>query len=166
MDAFRRIAAGMCAAQVAMESQNQSSRAIDAGVTGARPLGRRMLRLFRWLLMTREFLFLLAAILVGGSLLASFYMDAWHWFQRSGALMVSIGAILSTRRPLGLMLERMTGDIAQVARTQTDASSYLSDAGELRTCVCGFLFVAVGTLIWAYGDLLGCLVHWDASCLN
>jgi len=23
----------------------------------------------------------------------------------------------------------------------------------------------MGTLIWAYGDLLGCLMHWDSSCL-
>ncbi len=116
--------------------------------------------------MTSWFLFLLAAILVGSSLLASFYMDAWHWFQRSGALMVSIGAILSTRRPLGMILESRTGDIGPQVHTRPEGSSFLSDTGELRTCVCGFLLIAMGTLIWAYGDLLGCLVHWNMSCLT
>ncbi len=151
-----------------MESQQQSSQTIGSNpaITSARFLGRYVLRPFRWVLMTSWFLFLLAAILVGSSLLASFYMDAWHWFQRSGALMVSIGAILSTRRPLGMILERMTGDIGPQVHTRPEGSSFLSDIGELRIRVCGFLFVAMGTLIWAYGDLLGCLVHWNMSCLT
>ena len=127
--------------------------------------GHYVLVAFRWMLTTSWFLFLLAAILVSISLLASFYTDAWHWFQRSGALMVSIGAILSTRYPLGLILDSMIGDSAQRIRNQSDGSAFLNNMGELRTCICGFIFVAMGTLIWAYGDLLGCLVHWDGSCL-
>ena len=151
-----------------MESQQQSSQTIGSNpaITSARFLGRYVLRPFRWVLMTSWFLFLLAAILVGSSLLASFYMDAWHWFQRSGALMVSIGAILSTRRPLGMILESMTGDIGPQLHARPQGSSFLSDTGELRTCVCGFLLIAMGTLIWAYGDLLGCLVQWNMSCLT
>jgi hypothetical protein len=43
--------------------------------------------------------------------------------------------------------------------------SFLSEPGELQTCVCGFIFVAMGTLFWACGDLLGCLVHWNSACL-
>jgi len=35
---------------------------------------------------------------------------------------------------------------------------------ELKACVCGFAFVAMGTMIWAYGDLLGCLLPWSSSC--
>ena len=118
-----------------------------------------LLLAFRWALTTSWFLFLLAAVLVGVSLLASFYTDAWHWFQRSGALMVSIGAVLSTRRALQLILEGMI--VSLVAKETIQAR----EMGELQTCVCGFIFVAMGTLIWAYGDLLGCLMHWDSSCL-
>ncbi len=120
---------------------------------------------FQWVVMTSWFLFLLTAVLVGISLLVSLYTDAWHWFQRSGALMVSIGAILSTRHPLSLILESMSGDINLRANTLTDGSAYLSDLGELRICICGFSLVAMGTLIWAYGDLLGCLLYWNSSCL-
>jgi len=120
---------------------------------------------FRWALTTSWFLFLLAAVLVGLSLLASFYTDAWHWFQRSGALMVSIGAVLSTRRALSLILEGMIGGSRPARSLSSSETTQTIDMGELQTCVCGFLFVAMGTLIWAYGDLLGCLLHWNSSCL-
>jgi len=120
---------------------------------------------FRWALTTSWFLFMLAAVFVGLSLLASFYTDAWHWFQRSGALMVSIGAVLSTRRALRLILEGMIDDGSSASSLTSGEVSRSSEMGELQTCVCGFLFVAMGTLIWAYGDLLGCLMHWNSSCL-
>ncbi len=120
---------------------------------------------FQWVISTSWFLYLLAALLVGTSLLVSFYTDAWHWFQRSGALMVSIGALLSARRALNLMLASMIIDIRPQDVVQSGERSFLTDTGELRTCVCGFFFVAMGTLIWAYGDLLGCLLHWNTSCL-
>ncbi len=123
-----------------------------------------LLRSFRWAVSTNWFLFLLAVVLVGGSLLISQYSDAWHWFQRSGALLVSIGAVLSTRRPLYLILEGMKGTQVADLPTGTDGDSLLNDPSELQACVCGFAFVAMGTMIWAYGDLLGCLLPWSSSC--
>lgn len=149
-----------------MESQplNTQASSRNSRITQARVHPRYLILLFRWLVTTNWFLYLLAAILVITSFLVSYYTDAWHWFQRSGALMVSIGAILSTRHALGLMLESMNGEIG--ARSQTDDSTYLNSIEELRTCICGFILVAMGTFIWAYGDLLGCLVHWNGLCLG
>ena len=120
---------------------------------------------FRWAVSTSSFLYLLATVLVGGSLLISFNTDAWHWFQRSGALLVSIGALLSTRRALALMLDALIdgNDLVQQVQGEQVADN---EAGELRTCVCGFLLVAMGTFIWAYGDLLGCLLPSQLSCLS
>lgn len=127
---------------------------------------RLVLPLFRWIVTTNWFLFLLAALLVGGSLLLSLYTGAWHWFQRSGALTVSIGAVLSTRRPLRLMLESLIGDEGPNGRYKASKLPPFSDPAELRTCLCGFALVAMGTLIWAYGDLIGCLAYWNAECLR
>ena len=126
--------------------------------------GYYLLLAFKWTVSNSRFLYLVAAVLVGGSLLVTLYTDAWHWFQRSGALLVSIGALLSTRRALGLMLESMIYG-GKLAQSQQDETAAAYRASELQTCVCGFLFVAMGTLIWAYGDLLGCLLSWDLSCL-
>jgi len=119
---------------------------------------------FRWAVSNSRFLYLLAAVLVGGSFLISFHTDAWHWFQRSGALLVSIGALLSTRRALALMLDSLVNgsDLAQQVQGEQITTN---EAGELRTCVCGFLLVAMGTFIWAYGDLFGCLLPSQLSCL-
>jgi hypothetical protein len=126
---------------------------------------QHLLLWIRWALTTSWFLFLLAAGLVGVSLLASFYTDAWHWFQRSGALMVSIGAVLSTRPALNLILEGMIRGSTPAESLASGETTQAIDMRELQTCVCGFLFVAMGTMIWAYGDLLGCLLQWNSSCL-
>jgi len=150
-----------------MAPQNLSSQAVsgESGFSVNTFPAQYLLPWFRWALTTSWFLFLLAAVLVGLSLLASFYTDAWHWFQRSGALMVSIGAVLSTRRALSLILEGMIGASSPARSLSSSETTQAIDMRELKTCVCGFLFVAMGTLIWAYGDLLGCLLHWNSSCL-
>ena len=142
-----------------------SSRSDSEPVISALSLpAHYVLLAFRWTISNSLFLYLLAVVLVGGSFLLSFNTDAWHWFQRSGALLVSIGALLSTRRALGLMLDALIDgiDLAQQVQGELVPSS---EVGELQTCVCGFLLVAMGTLIWAYGDLLGCLSPSQLACL-
>ena len=120
------------------------------------------LRIFRWVVSTIWFLYLLAALLVGVSFAVSLHTDTWHWFQRSGAIMVSIGALLSTQNALRTMLDGVLRELG----AKSGKVSQWSESGELKTCVCGFAFVAIGTLIWAYGDLFGCLLHLDSSCLT
>jgi hypothetical protein len=120
---------------------------------------------FRWAVLNSRFLYLLAAVVVIGSFMVSFHTDAWHWFQRSGALLVSIGALLSTRRAVGLMLDSLINGSDLVQQVQSE-QLVTSEVGELRTCVCGFLLVAMGTFIWAYGDLMGCLLPSQLSCLS
>ena len=132
----------------------------------ARTIEQRILVSIRWVLTTTWFLLLLSAVFVGTSLVASLYTDAWHWFQRSGALMVSIGAVLSTRRPLGLILESILDARGLRRSSQFRDASNQDEVNELRTCLCGFIIVAMGTLIWAYGDLVGCLLYWNTSCLS
>jgi len=149
-----------------MASQSTGSPSPDSGplITTAGYPGHYLLLAFRWAVSNSRFLYLVAAVLVGSSFVISFHADAWHWFQRSGALLVSIGALLSTRRALGLMLDSMIygGKLTQSVPGEETAAY---EAGELQTCVCGFLFVAMGTFIWAYGDLMGCLLSWEMSCL-
>ena len=150
-----------------MESEYLKPKPVgnNSGIAIARSIEQHILISFRWTLTTTWFLLFLIAIFVGISLLASLYSDVWHWFQRSGAIMVGIGAVLSTRRPLGLILESMIDDHGRKSLLQYNTAFNQSELSELRTCVCGFFMVAMGTLIWAYGDLLGCLLYWNTSCL-
>jgi hypothetical protein len=146
------------------QSTGSSSPGSDPDTFIARLPVHYLLLAFRWAISNSRFLYFLATVLVGGSLLMSFHTDAWHWFQRSGALLVSIGALLSTRRALGLMLDSLIdgNDLVQQVQSEQIVGS---EAGELQTCVCGFLLVAMGTFIWAYGDLLGCLLPSQLACL-
>ena len=151
-----------------MESQHVRTKPVNNSldIVFARTIEQRILVSIRWVLTTTWFLLILSAVFVGTSLVASLYTDAWHWFQRSGALMVSIGAVLSTRRPLGLILESILDARGIRRSSQFRDASNQDEVNELRTCLCGFIIVAMGTLIWAYGDLVGCLLYWNTSCLS
>ena len=150
-----------------MKSQHIPSQPVsnNVDITIATTIEQHILVSARWALTTTWFLLFLVAIFVGISFLASLSTDAWHWFQRSGALMVGIGVVLSTRRPLSLILESMIDDHGRNSLMQSNAAPSRNELSELKTCVCGFIMVAMGTLIWAYGDLLGCLLDWNTSCL-
>jgi len=147
------------------QSTGSSRLGVSPGIAITSLPGDYILLAFKWAVLNSWFLYLLATLLVGGSLVISFNTDAWHRFQRSGALLVSIGALLSTRRALGLMLDAMING-NRLTQQVRDEESVVSEAGELKTCVCGFLLVAMGTFIWAYGDLLGCLLHRERFCLQ
>ena len=125
-----------------------------------------LLKAFYALVMRTWLLMVLAALVAGASLLASFATGQWHWFQRAGALVVSIGAILSTRP---LLRNELMSMILQRTQDLTVPAAVVPDdiARQDRTaCFCGFWVVGAGTLTWAYGDLLGCLVTWSASCIS
>lgn len=99
----------------------------------------------------------LAALVVIGSFALSMSTDAWHWFQRSGALLVSIGAVFSTRRALRAMLNAILCELLARPIVESSATEDLLTQTEIDACVIGFLMVGIGTLTWAYGDLVGCL---------
>ena len=65
-----------------------------------RTLSTLAICIFRWLTTTTCFLLAAVVALLSVSVFLSIYTGDWHWFQRSGALVVSIGAILSTRKLL------------------------------------------------------------------
>ncbi len=124
----------------------------------------------KWLVTTTSFLLILALCIIGVSLFASYHTGQWHWFQRSGALLVSIGAILSTRRLLrvgldGLMLGSSYFEIAAGMEANQNASKDLQSKHDLISAYYGFVVVALGTIVWAYGDLIECLVAQNMGCV-
>ncbi len=130
--------------------------------TGALPTRAwaAFLLVFRWMVTTDRFLFAIATLIVGGSFALSYTLDDWHWFQRSGAMLASIGAILSTRPVLRTTIDTMLGRL-RVNRARHEDGELAS--ADLAACFVGFWVVGTGTLIWAYGDLLGCLL--GSNCL-
>ena len=126
---------------ITMGSQFPQSQAGNSIVNLKHFLGLNILIAVRWILTTTWFLLILVFLFVGLSLFASLTTGAWHWFQRSGAIMVSIGAVLSTRHPLRLILDSMIeGQHFLATDEKQSGPGYLN---EIKTCVCGFLMVAI-----------------------
>jgi hypothetical protein len=121
------------------------------------------------LLSTTSFLLVLAVFILGTFVFASTYTGQWHWFQRSGALVVGIGAILSTRRLLrigldGLLQGRTYFDIANNIHANTTGRKDIESERDLVAAYWGFVVVGFGTIVWAFGDLVECIIAWDMNC--
>lgn len=132
---------------------------------------KTVLHIIRWLMTTTGFLLVLAAGILGVSFFISYLTGQWHWFQRSGALLVSIGAILSTRRLLRVGLTGMLSgssyfDMARRLEMITGNAQDLETRRDLLSSYWGFGIVGLGTIIWAYGDLIECLIARNMSCVS
>ena len=126
---------------------------------------RYLLKALRWVVTTPWLLLLIGMLILSASFLVSLQTGAWHWFQRSGALLVSIGAMLSTQGAFKTLLGRIIGDGPQ-GRNLPSIDAADRTSRELWTCLCGFWIVGIGTLVWAYGDLIECLIHANTSCVG
>ena len=106
----------------------------------------RIARICRWTMTTTPFLLAVAAAIVTLSFVLSSVSGQWHWFQRSGALVVSLGAMLSTRRMLRACLGGLLDGCSyfNVAMPTRDAET----KKDLRSAYWGFWTVGIGTLIW------------------
>jgi len=117
----------------------------------------------RKLLTSQLVLLTIAIASVTLSLFASLKSSQWHWFQRSGAVVVGAGALLSTRRLVRLGVAALYraetvidgGGAAPTKEEEEAMRQWLLDLSAMRL---GIFLLAVGTAIWAYGDLLGALL--------
>lgn len=107
-----------------------------------------------------EFLLAASALIVLASAAASLWFNQWHWFGRSGAIL-TIAGVLLTFRPLvrmGLadwLRSQSIIDCGHLVPTaeETEADRQATIDGSASKL--GITLAIVGTLIWAYGDLIG-----------
>ena len=128
-----------------------------------------VLHMMRWLLTSTPFLILVAVGIGVFFFLLSFKTGIWHWFSRSGALITSIGAVLSTRGMLRIGIDGIlnnTPNIEVVNRIHNpiDASTDKQTKCDVVAAYWGFWMVAIGTITWAYGDLLVCMLKGMTMC--
>ena len=117
----------------------------------------------RSLLANRLFLLAVAVAWVGFSVFLSVTTSEWHWFQRSGAVVVGVGVLLSTRRLVrlgtaGLYRDETTIDGGHAVPTGAELAADRQRRADISAMYLGFSMVVFGTVIWAYGDLLGRLL--------
>lgn len=107
-----------------------------------------------------EFLVGASSLIVIVSVAAGFWSNQWHWFGRSGALL-TIAGLLLTFRPLvrmGLaewLQSQSIIDCGHVVPTEAEAEADRQAKIDGSASKWGVTMAIVGTLVWAYGDLVG-----------
>ncbi|WP_423203931.1 hypothetical protein PGC34_18995 [Pseudomonas kribbensis] len=111
-----------------------------------------------------EFLFAVSSLIVLTSAAASIWSYQWHWFGRSGAIL-TIAGLLLTFRPLvrmglaGWLQSQSIIDCGHVVPTEAEAEADRQAKIDGSASKWGMTMAIVGTLVWAYGDLIGGLPH-------
>jgi hypothetical protein len=99
----------------------------------------------------------LVSVAAGWSLLwilMSILASDWVWFSRSGSVTGIIGALLSCRSVVRLTREERIR-IRHMTIVECFTSTELDDQErDSSAVVIGVVLMLVGTLIWAYGDLV------------
>ena len=94
------------------------------------------------------------------SLVISIYMKDATWFGRSGSL-VTLGGLLRSGRALirQSIWDEINSDLSTTTSDKLKERENKNRSDDLAAAQEGMVFVAVGTVIWGYGDLLGPLIR-------
>ncbi len=93
---------------------------------------------------------------------ASLVAGEWHWFSRSGAVVVLIGVLMSARRCVrigfkGLRQDETAIDCKPSLQASEQKNTEKEHSQDIGAAQRGIWVAVVGTLIWGFGDLLDLL---------
>ena len=112
-------------------------------------------KLYHFLFTNVWFLCSVAIAWVAFSVFLSIGQRDWHWFARCGAIIAFVGGMLTCRTVIRRTAEYHRG-ILHMTIFQTLSAEELRelerDALATKT---GLGFLVAGSLVWAYGDLVG-----------
>lgn len=107
-----------------------------------------------------KFLFTVSSLIVIASAAASIWSNHWHWSGRSGAILTIAGLML-TFRPLVCMglaewlKSQSIIDCGHLVPTEAEAEAGRQTQIDGTASKWGVAIAIAGTLVWAYGDLIG-----------
>jgi hypothetical protein len=83
----------------------------------------------------------------------------WHWFQRSGAIIVIAGALLSSRKIIRkskaeLFKDETVMNMGHFVPTEKEKKEEKQIEKDIKAFKWGPWFLMFGTIIWAFGDLI------------
>jgi hypothetical protein len=110
--------------------------------------------LFLFVFTNRAFIGSVAIVWTVLSIWISIHTNSWTWFGRSGSVLGILGGVLSCRSVLRLTREereRFRNMNAVECFTTTELADQERDSNAM---IMGVVLLIVGTLIWAYGDLI------------
>lgn len=103
---------------------------------------------------------ILSIVGVSFSLYVSMSSCQWHWFQRSGSLLVICGVYLSARSIfrkgiIDAIHSESHIDYGHIVPTEEEIIEKKLRGWDIRFAYVGAIIALIGTLISAYGDLFG-----------
>jgi hypothetical protein len=103
---------------------------------------------------------LIAFLIVFISITSSYTTGKWHWFGRSGAWLTIIGVILSARPLIRMgfnqwLQSKSIIDLGSINPTIEEIEKEKQENQDNKAFNIGIKMSIIGTLIWAYGDLIG-----------
>lgn len=106
----------------------------------------------------------LGLAVIVGSLLISCRSSDWTWFSRFGGIVTLLGGVLATRRIIRLGVDDIfeddhTVDGGSVTPTPEEIESGRQARLDIVAAKLAFWFVSLGTIIWAFGDLVGGVIQ-------
>jgi hypothetical protein len=111
-----------------------------------------------------EFLVTTSWLILIVSVGASVWSNQWHWFGRAGAIL-TIAGLLLTFRPLvrlGLaefLRSQSNKDLGGLVDTPEETEAARQTKIDGTASVMGVSMAIFGTLVWAYGDLVGSIPY-------
>jgi drug/metabolite transporter (DMT)-like permease len=101
-----------------------------------------------------------ASLWVVASILATYITGKWHWFGRSGAIVTVVGLILSVRPFVRMGLAKWLRsqtvlDYGHIEPTPEELEEERQSTLDAKASKIGLTMAIVGTVVWAYGDLVG-----------
>lgn len=101
-----------------------------------------------------------AALVVVISVLESYITGKWHWFGRSGAIITMAGVILNMRPLVRMGLaewlrSQQVIDGGHFEHTAEEIEEERQETLDAFAAKIGLYMVVAGTVVWAYGDLIG-----------
>ena len=89
---------------------------------------------------------------------ASLAAGEWHWFSRSGAVVVLVGVLISARKCVRIGFEGLYQDVTAIdcgpSLQASEPESTSKERGQdIRAAQRGIWVAVVGTLMWGFGDL-------------
>jgi hypothetical protein len=109
------------------------------------------------------------AILSGAvSICLSFVGADWTRFARSGSLICLLGGVLATRRVIRLGVKKalhkeQVQDYGGFERSKADMEEDKQEGLDIEAIQKSFYVIAIGTIIWGFGDLVGNILNKRAE---
>lgn len=95
----------------------------------------------------------------------SLFLGNWTWFSRFGALICIVGATMGVRGPIRLGLRGFYRHLSMfdggnIVPTLAEKRKEDEIKQDIRATIDGYCVLIIGSLIWAFGDLVNHLVAW------